>query len=92
MLQEVVIVSATRTAIGKFGGALKDIAPGRLGAEVLKDALSRVNVGPTDVNEVIMGNVLSGGQGMNMPGKAPFGPGCPIAFLPSPSTGVRFGP
>jgi acetyl-CoA C-acetyltransferase len=65
-LGKAVIVSATRTAIGKFGGALADVAPGRLGAVVVKDAIGRVGVEPREVDEVIMGNVLSGGHGMNI--------------------------
>ena len=77
MLQEVVIVSATRTAIGKFGGALKDMPPGMLGADVLKDALGRAKMEPGDVNEVIMGNVLSGGQGMNIARQSSIWPGLP---------------
>lgn len=65
-LNNVVIVSATRTAVGKFGGSLKDFSPGQLGAVVLKDALKRAGVEPSEVDEVIMGNVLSAGQGQNV--------------------------
>jgi acetyl-CoA C-acetyltransferase len=43
-MNNVVVVSATRTAVGKFGGSLKDFSPGQLGSVVLKDALKRVNV------------------------------------------------
>ncbi len=78
-MQEVVIVSATRTAIGKFGGALKDIPPGKLGAEVLKDALTRGKVEAGDVDEVIMGNVLSGGQGMNVARQCSIWAGLPVS-------------
>ncbi len=65
-LNNVVIVSATRTAVGKFGGSLKDFGPGQLGSLVLKDALKRAGVEPGEVDEVIMGNVLSSGQGQNV--------------------------
>ncbi len=65
-MNSVVIVSIARTAIGKFGGSLKDFSPGQLGSIVLKDALRRADVQPDEVDEVIMGNVLSGGQGMNI--------------------------
>lgn len=65
-MNNVVIVSAARTAIGKFGGSLKDFPPGQLGSIVLKDVLKRADVQPGEVDEVIMGNVLSGGQGMNI--------------------------
>jgi acetyl-CoA C-acetyltransferase len=65
-MREVAIVSATRTAIGKFGGNLKEMTPGQLGAVVLRESMRRANMEPADVNEVIMGNVISGGQGMNV--------------------------
>lgn len=65
-MNNVVIVSATRSAVGKFGGSLKDFSPGQLGSVVLKDALKRAGVEPGEVDEVIMGNVLSAGQGQNV--------------------------
>ncbi len=65
-MNKVVIVSATRTAVGKFGGTLKDMLAGQLGSVVLKDALKRVDLDPGEVDEVIMGNVIAGGQGMNV--------------------------
>jgi acetyl-CoA C-acetyltransferase len=65
-MREVVIVSATRTAIGKFGGNLKEMTPSQLGAVVLRESMKRANMESADVNEVIMGNVISGGQGMNV--------------------------
>ncbi len=77
-MNKVVIVSATRTAIGKFGGSLKDIVPGQLGSVVIKDVLKRVDVDPGEVDEVIMGNVLSGGQGMNVARQSSIWGGVPI--------------
>ena len=65
-MREVVIVSAVRTAIGKFGGALKDISAVELGAIVIKEALSRANVNSEIVDEVIMGNVVQAGLGQNV--------------------------
>jgi acetyl-CoA C-acetyltransferase len=76
-MNNVVIVSATRTAVGKFGGSLKDFSPGQLGSVVLKDALKRVNVESGEVEEVIMGNVLSAGHGMNVARQAAIGAGIP---------------
>jgi len=64
-MKEVVIVSAVRTAIGKFGGALKDVPVVDLGALVIKEALNRANLKPEMVDEVIMGNVLQSGLGQN---------------------------
>jgi acetyl-CoA C-acetyltransferase len=75
---EPVIVAATRTAIGKFGGTLKDIAPGRLGAIVVKDAIERAKIQPSEVDEVIMGNVLSGGHGQNIARQSTIWAGLPV--------------
>lgn len=60
-MREAVIVSAVRTAIGKQGGALASVPPHIFGAEVIKEAMKRVNVTPEMVEDVILGNVLSGG-------------------------------
>jgi acetyl-CoA C-acetyltransferase len=76
-MNNVVIVSATRTAVGKFGGSLKDFNPGQLGSVVLKEALKRGNVGSDEVNEVILGNVLSAGHGQNVARQAAIGAGIP---------------
>ncbi|KAB2942146.1 MAG: 3-ketoacyl-CoA thiolase [Candidatus Methanoperedens nitroreducens] len=65
-MNNVVIVSATRTAVGKFGGSLKDFNPGQLGSVVLKDALKKANVEQSEVDEVILGNVLGAGHGQNV--------------------------
>jgi acetyl-CoA C-acetyltransferase len=58
MTREVVFVGAARTAIGSFGGSLKDIPPADLGALVIKTALERAGVQPKDVGHVVMGNVI----------------------------------
>ncbi len=60
-----VIVSATRTAVGKFGGGLKDMPATKLGAIVVSEAIRRAGVPPGDVEECIMGNVLPAGLGQN---------------------------
>ncbi len=65
MSDEVVIVSAVRTAIGKFNGALASIDAVKLGSIVIQEALKRAEVNGSDVDEVIMGNVLSAGLGQN---------------------------
>jgi acetyl-CoA C-acetyltransferase len=65
-MKEVVIVSAVRTAVGKFGGTLKDVPAAELGALVIKEALVRANVKPEQVDEVIMGNVIQAGLGQNV--------------------------
>jgi acetyl-CoA C-acetyltransferase len=58
MQREVVIVSGVRTAIGDFGGSLKDFAPTELGARVVKEALRRAGVSGEDVGHVVFGNVI----------------------------------
>ncbi|MBS4761233.1 acetyl-CoA C-acetyltransferase [Carnobacteriaceae bacterium zg-ZUI252] len=65
-MKEVVIVSAVRTPIGSYGGALKDVSAVELGTLVIKSALERANLKPEQVDEVIMGNVLSAGLGQNV--------------------------
>lgn len=60
-----VIVSAARTAIGSFGGALSDVPATELGRAVIEGALERAGIDRADVEEVIMGNVLQAGAGMN---------------------------
>jgi len=57
-MRDAVIVSAVRTAIGSFGGSLKDVPAPELGAIVIKEALKRVNLKPEMVDEVILGNIL----------------------------------
>ena len=63
--KEVVIVSAVRTAIGSFQGSLKDVPATKLGALVIKEALTKAGIEPNQVSEVIMGNVLQAGLGQN---------------------------
>ena len=58
MTREVVFLSAARTAIGTFGGSLKDIPPAQLGALVIKTAIERAGVAPKDVGHVVLGNVI----------------------------------
>ena len=65
-MSRVAIVSAKRTAIGSFGGSLKDIPAATLGAEVVKKSLEEINLSPTLVDEVIFGNVLGAGLGQNI--------------------------
>jgi acetyl-CoA C-acetyltransferase len=64
-MRRAVIVSAVRTAIGKFEGSLKEIPAARLGAIVIKEAIERAKIDPSMINEVIMGNVLQAGLGQN---------------------------
>lgn len=65
-MKKVAIVSAYRSAIGNFGGSLKDIEIAELGAQILKAALTNKHIPADSVDEVIFGNVLSSGQGQNI--------------------------
>lgn len=58
-----VILAGARTPIGKMGGALSDFTASQLGGIAIKEALSRAEVKPEEVGEVILGTVLQGGQG-----------------------------
>jgi acetyl-CoA C-acetyltransferase len=78
MTREVVIVSAARTAVGTYGGSLKDIAAADLGAIVIKEALSRAGVGADAVDELIFGCVLQGGLGQNVARQAAIAAGLPV--------------
>ncbi len=62
---DIVIVSAARTAVGAFNGAFANTPAHELGAAVIKEALARAKVDPADVDEVIMGQILTAGQGQN---------------------------
>lgn len=66
MNDEVVIVSASRTAIGKFGGSLKDVSAVQLGATVINSVIEKAGIKHDQVDEVIMGNVLQAGLGQNV--------------------------
>lgn len=76
-MTEVVIVSAARTGVGKFGGSLARIPAPHLGAIVIKAALERAGVRPEQVSEVIMGQVLTAGSGQNPARQASIKAGLP---------------
>jgi acetyl-CoA C-acetyltransferase len=65
-LRRAVIVSAVRTPIGTFGGAISQVGAADLGAVAIKGCLERISLDPSSVDEVILGNVLQAGQGMNV--------------------------
>ncbi|HTR45695.1 MAG TPA: acetyl-CoA C-acyltransferase, partial [Thermodesulfovibrionales bacterium] len=65
MKDKPVIVGAARTAVGKYGRGLREVSAPVLGSIVIREALARAGVAPGDVDEVIMGNVISAGLGQN---------------------------
>jgi acetyl-CoA C-acetyltransferase len=74
-LEDVVIVSAVRTPIGKFQGSLSDFTAPQLGAIVVREAVKRAGIDPNTVDECIMGNVVSAGLGQNPARQAALGGG-----------------
>jgi len=78
-MQDVVIVAARRTAVGAFGGSLAGIPASDLGARVIKDILSTTGVAPEQVDEVLLGQVLTAGVGQNPARQAAIKGGLPDA-------------
>ncbi|MBM7835377.1 acetyl-CoA C-acetyltransferase [Clostridium sardiniense] len=76
-MRDVVIVSAVRTALGSFGGSLKDVPAADLGALVIKEAVKRAGIKPEMVEEVLMGNVIQAGLGQNVARQATIKAGLP---------------
>jgi acetyl-CoA C-acetyltransferase len=77
-MSNAVIVAAARTAIGKFGGSLAKVPASELGAIVIKEVLARAGVKPDQVDEVIMGQVLTAGVGQNPARQAVIKAGLPV--------------
>jgi acetyl-CoA C-acetyltransferase len=77
-MSSAVIVAAARTAVGKFGGSLAKIPASELGAIVIKEVLARAGVKPEQVDEVIMGQVLTAGVGQNPARQAVIKAGLPV--------------
>ena len=65
-MEDIVIVAAARTAVGKFGGSLAKVPATELGSIVIKALLERSKLDPAQVGEVIMGQVLAAGAGQNL--------------------------
>jgi acetyl-CoA C-acetyltransferase len=75
--RDVVILSAARTPVGRYLGTLADIPAWKLGAIAIAEAVKRAGIDPSDVQEVMMGNVLTAGQGQNPARKAMIEAGLP---------------
>lgn len=76
-MKEIVILGACRTAIGKFGGTLADVPAVKLGATVIEEAVKRAGIKAEDVDEVLMGCILSAGLGQNVARQAAMAAGIP---------------
>lgn len=79
MSEDVVIVAAGRTAVGTFGGGLSQIPGSSLGAKVIVGLLERSGVKPEQIDEVIMGQILTGGAGQNPARQAAIEAGLPVS-------------
>ena len=77
MTNSVVITSATRTAVGSLGKSLKNVPANELGSSVISESIKRSKLKPDDVDEVIMGQVLTGGTGQNPARQASINAGIP---------------
>ncbi|MBF0418000.1 MAG: acetyl-CoA C-acetyltransferase, partial [Magnetococcales bacterium] len=77
-MSEIVIVSAARTAVGTFGGGLSSVPAHKLGEIAIVEALKRAGVAPTEVSEVVMGQILAAGAGQNPARQAAVNAGIPV--------------
>lgn len=77
-MREVVIVSAVRTPIGSFGGSLLKLSAVDLGVIAAKEAIKRANISPSEINEVLIGNVLGSGLGQNIARQISIKAGIPV--------------
>jgi len=77
-MTDIVIAGAARTAIGAFSGGLSSVPASVLGTAAIVEAMKRAKVGAADVDEVIMGQILSAGQGQNPARQAAIGAGIPV--------------
>src|SRR5260221_13908453 len=86
MKDDIVIVSAARTPVGAFSGAFANLPAHELGKVAIKAALERAGIEGAQVSEVIMGQILSAGQGQNPARQASIAAGIPVE---SPAWGVN---
>ena len=79
-MAKAVIVAAGRTALGSFGGSLSGIPAAELGAKVISALVKQTGIKPEEVDEVIVGHVLTAGVGMNTTARQAWGPACPTPY------------
>ncbi|MBQ4248839.1 MAG: acetyl-CoA C-acetyltransferase [Clostridia bacterium] len=77
-MKNVYLIGACRTAVGSFGGSLAKLSASQMGAEVIKEALKRSGINASDVDEVVMGNVLQAGQGQSPARQMAIAAGVPV--------------
>ena len=89
-MSEVYIVNCCRTAIGSFGGSLKDVPAADLGAIVVKEAMNRAGVKPEQVDELMFGCILTAAQGQNVARQVGVKAGLPFS-VPAYTVGMVCG-
>ena len=89
-MKELYVVNCCRTAIGSFGGSLKDVPAAEMGAIVIKEVLSRAGLKPENVDEVMFGCILTAGLGQNVARQASLKAGIPIE-VPAYTVGMVCG-
>ena len=89
-MREIYVVNCCRTAIGSFGGSLKDVSAAKLGSIVVKEALNRAGVKPENVDEVMFGCILTAGLGQNVARQVSLGAGLPVE-VPAYTVGMVCG-
>ena len=77
-MPEVYIVAASRTALGSLGKSLKNVSADKLGSNIISSVIKKSTIKPNDVDEVIMGQVLTGGSGQNPARQASINSGIPV--------------
>ena len=89
-MKELYVVNCCRTAVGSFGGSLKNTPAAELGAIVVKEALKRANVAPENVDELMFGCILTSGLGQNVARQVGVGAGLPYS-VPAYTVGMVCG-
>ena len=89
-MKDIYLVSCCRTAIGSFGGSLKDVSAPKLGAIAAKAAIERAGINPADLDEVMFGCVLTAGLGQNVARQVAIGAGIPVE-VPAYTVGMVCG-
>ena len=83
-MKDLYVVNCCRTAIGPFGGSLKNTPAAEMGAVVVKEALKRANVAPENVDELMFGCILTAAQGQTWRARSPLRLVSPIPSPPTP--------
>lgn len=84
-MKELYVVNCCRTAVGSFGGSLKNTPAAQLGSIVVKEALKRANVAPENVDELMFGCILTAASARTLPDRSAWARAFPIPSPPIPS-------